>query len=345
VEIGGLRIAFLSGHFDIACYDEVPYWSSAWPCNRDEDDDGDAEIFKGACYKQSVLDVIQRQVRQRLGGSVDILLSSEWPDQYWSTKTNRLEKTTVEARYKSPAVKYLFFNLKPRYHVCAAADQYAYRKAPQGHYDFHCTSLAFSGITEAEEAGGNSQRWCRPLALTPQGAPELWRDTRGELMPETGKALTEHWLSFLKEVAAAPWEAPVAAAPETPGEICERTVAISQPDTPIDAFPCTIGQPVMPIDAFRCTMRQPESPIEALRERIEPGAMLHGGGTSGGASGSNDEALPPGWVKQFSRTCQKPYYVEPETGISQWHHPQHPAAVTSAAPSTPTIYDLCPIRQ
>ncbi|CAE8583320.1 unnamed protein product [Polarella glacialis] len=50
----------------------------------------------------------------------------------------------VDRRFSSPAVRQLFFELKPRYHVHSGANVYRFRKADQGPHDFVCRSAALA---------------------------------------------------------------------------------------------------------------------------------------------------------------------------------------------------------
>jgi len=166
--IQGLRIAFLSG-----CYHKDDY-VSRWGAGDFQLKDGRG---RGAHYTVQAIEEVQRQAQAQGDGRVDMLLTSEWPDRFWSTALNKEAVTPVEARHTSPAVRQLFFKLKPRYHVCSKAGQYKYRKAPQGPHGFVCTSvcLAAASLKEAPLAGratsdADAAQWHHVLTMRPDAS-------------------------------------------------------------------------------------------------------------------------------------------------------------------------------
>eukprot|EP00971_Amphidinium_carterae_P075446 1490675-Amphidinium_carterae.1 len=122
-------------------------------------------------YTGNAVDELLRQ--QEVGGQahqyVDILMTSEWMDKYWSTATQCEASTPVSAEHSSPVVRELFLKLRPRYHVCASANQYHYRKAEQGPYNFVCTSvaLAMPAVEQPVVQNGSQQKWYKLISINP----------------------------------------------------------------------------------------------------------------------------------------------------------------------------------
>eukprot|EP00929_Paragymnodinium_shiwhaense_P069454 TRINITY_DN3501_c0_g1_i1.p1 TRINITY_DN3501_c0_g1~~TRINITY_DN3501_c0_g1_i1.p1 ORF type:complete len:1764 (-),score=536.09 TRINITY_DN3501_c0_g1_i1:278-5569(-) len=156
-EIQGLRIAFLSGKYDEEAYASAfgaGVFHSSTPTN----------------YTCRVVEEIKSEASKmpvRDGRHVDLLLTSEWPDLFWSTAQKQEAPTPVPEEHQSPAVRQLFFDLKPRYHACASAGMYRYRKAAQGPHDFIATSIALARAEEVQddELPEEETKWFHVLNL------------------------------------------------------------------------------------------------------------------------------------------------------------------------------------
>lgn len=159
-EVHGYRIAYLSG-----CYD--------------------AQVFKtsfgvgrhvGNKYTINAVEAIVRQAQERGGGRIDVLLTSEWPDTYWSTATQREERTSVNAAHASPAVRQLVFALKPRYHICASADRHLRRKASTGPQGLVMTTVALATARSTDRE--DIAEWSEVMLLRPDGDDDTARRTK-----------------------------------------------------------------------------------------------------------------------------------------------------------------------
>eukprot|EP00931_Biecheleriopsis_adriatica_P080407 TRINITY_DN5375_c0_g1_i2.p1 TRINITY_DN5375_c0_g1~~TRINITY_DN5375_c0_g1_i2.p1 ORF type:complete len:658 (-),score=160.68 TRINITY_DN5375_c0_g1_i2:235-2184(-) len=153
-EIQGLRVAFLSGHHDAGSF------RSIWGSGLFKDNNGSGD---GAHYTEHAVRELKRQAKEA-GGQVDVLVTSEWPDTYWSTAAKQEAPNPVAKRFTSPAVRQLFFQLKPRYHVHAGANKYRLRKADQGPHGFVSTSLALGEAREESDEAA-SEQWYHLLTV------------------------------------------------------------------------------------------------------------------------------------------------------------------------------------
>ncbi|CAE8653452.1 unnamed protein product, partial [Polarella glacialis] len=155
-EIQGLRVAFLSG-----TYEEADF-RSIWGVKTFKEKDGNGQ---GAHYTKLALNQIKRQASEIAGRKIDVLLTSEWPDTFWSTAFKKEAANPVDRRFSSPAVRQLFFELKPRYHVHAGANVCRFRKADQGPHDFVCNSAALAEAHVGSDA--EDKRWYQLITMRP----------------------------------------------------------------------------------------------------------------------------------------------------------------------------------
>ena len=111
VQVEGLRIAYLSGSYEAETFKQK--WGRG--------------LFAGAHYTSAALDKIEKQasMMQRRGESIDILLTSEWPDKVWSSHSQAWVAPVVNKSFSSPAVSRLAAKLCPQYHIYALADRFS----------------------------------------------------------------------------------------------------------------------------------------------------------------------------------------------------------------------------
>jgi len=135
VRLCGLRVAFLSGFYD------QDVFAADWGLNA----------FDGANYTRRAVDELKREACSH-PEPIDIFVTSEWPDRFWSRRRCHLVTPTIGEQHTSPAVRELFFELKPRYHICASADVHVSHEASQGPYRFISRFVALAAASN-ERAG------------------------------------------------------------------------------------------------------------------------------------------------------------------------------------------------
>jgi len=164
VDIEGVCIAFLSGSYDEHVSNQV------WEVGR----------FVGAKYTANAISEVLQQRESSSAKVVDILLTSEWTDKYWSTALQGEALQVVQQKFASPAVRELFEKLRPRYHICASADTYKYRKAEQGPRNFVCTTVGLANASAACDMTTDDRKWYKLLSLRPGEAFEPGKLAGGE---------------------------------------------------------------------------------------------------------------------------------------------------------------------
>eukprot|EP00928_Gymnodinium_smaydae_P027657 TRINITY_DN21312_c0_g1_i1.p1 TRINITY_DN21312_c0_g1~~TRINITY_DN21312_c0_g1_i1.p1 ORF type:complete len:665 (-),score=160.20 TRINITY_DN21312_c0_g1_i1:383-2377(-) len=161
-EVCGLRVAFLSGHYDRAVYDAPGA------------DQGPA--FVGAAFTPKAIAELVQQVEEACGADkrpVDVLLTADWPARL-EEKLDEAEKPRHPddqpikwAEVTAPPIAELCVKIEPRYHVFGTADIF-YQRPPfqtptQGHV-CRCIGLGCIG------SKGKGRLWIHALALTPAAA-------------------------------------------------------------------------------------------------------------------------------------------------------------------------------
>merc|ERR1740120_513065 len=94
----GLKVAFLSGSYEAGSRREEVGFKSIWGAGLTVEDSPHN-------YTLNALEQVQRQADRicEEGGGIDILLTSEWPDMFWSTAFKKLAPVQVAQCYTSPA--------------------------------------------------------------------------------------------------------------------------------------------------------------------------------------------------------------------------------------------------
>lgn len=151
-EVEGLTVAFLSGKYTEKSYRKISEHFFLEP--------GSGE---GYLYTENTAKEMKLQAEEL---NIDVLLTCEWPDTFWSTAKKAEAINPVDARFRSPAVRELFFQLKPRYHVYASANFFRLRKAQQGPHGFVCTSVALcEAFAESDAEGDANHRWFHHMSM------------------------------------------------------------------------------------------------------------------------------------------------------------------------------------
>jgi len=148
-EIDGIRVAFLSGSYDKACFN-----------------DGSSGVFHRTHYTRHAYDELVRQVSEN-GRRVDIFLTSEWPDLEWSAVRQQL-LPPVDAGRTSLPVRRLFFSMKPRYHVYTGGSGLYRQQEPQGPKgSFAASSVALAEVAVTDQGSEDDpfQRWWQTLLV------------------------------------------------------------------------------------------------------------------------------------------------------------------------------------
>lgn len=151
-EVEGLTVAFLSGKYTEKSYRKISEHFFLEP--------GSGERY---LYTENTVKEMKLQAEEL---NIDVLLTCEWPDTFWSTAKKAEAINPVDARFRSPAVRELFFQLKPRYHVYASANFFRLRKAQQGPHGFVCTSVALcEAFAESDAEGDANHRWFHHMSM------------------------------------------------------------------------------------------------------------------------------------------------------------------------------------
>ena len=154
VELAGLRVAYLSGSYDQEVYKQQ--WGRG--------------LFAGAHYTFAAVEKMEKQasMMHRRGESIDILLTSEWPDKVWSSHTKSWVAPVVQKNCCSPAVSRLAAKLRPQYHIHASADRFCKVRTdrPTG----STTSVALAHVRDRPAHFFDSRdqmKWCDTLLIRP----------------------------------------------------------------------------------------------------------------------------------------------------------------------------------
>lgn len=153
-EIEGLTVAFLSGKYTDKSYRKIS-----------ENFFGQLGTGEGHLYTENTVKEMKLQAEDL---NIDVLLTCEWPETFWSTAKKSEATNPVDSCFRSPAVRDLFFELKPRYHVYASANMYRLRKAQQGPYGFVATSVALCEAftdSDAEADSDVNQKWFHNMSM------------------------------------------------------------------------------------------------------------------------------------------------------------------------------------
>ena len=153
-EVAGLRIAYLSGSYDAEVFKQK--WGRG--------------LFDGPHYTSAALDKIEKQafMMHRRGESIDILLTSEWPDKVWSSHAKAWVTPVVKKTCSSPAVSRLAAKLCPQYHICGIADRFCKVKSDRrsGAIWHSTTSVSLAHVRELHYMDGQA-KWCETLSIRP----------------------------------------------------------------------------------------------------------------------------------------------------------------------------------
>ncbi|CAJ1335740.1 unnamed protein product [Effrenium voratum] len=167
-DIEGLKVAFLSGKHRPESYRE------SGPFLEPDGRGRGATYTAAAPAALAALAAPARDVDDMAFQEVCVLLTSEWPETYWSTAKKAEAMNPVEAQHRSPAVRDIFFELKPRYHVCASANLHRLRKASQGPHGFVCTSVALcQAFSESDAEATDAKKWFHVMGMRPS-CPEKY---------------------------------------------------------------------------------------------------------------------------------------------------------------------------
>eukprot|EP00416_Gambierdiscus_australes_P026413 CAMPEP_0171068694 /NCGR_PEP_ID=MMETSP0766_2-20121228/8717_1 /TAXON_ID=439317 /ORGANISM="Gambierdiscus australes, Strain CAWD 149" /LENGTH=382 /DNA_ID=CAMNT_0011525037 /DNA_START=69 /DNA_END=1214 /DNA_ORIENTATION=+ len=168
-EVCGLRVAFLSGHYEPEVYERT-----------------DVDFVGGAFTSRAVGELIRRAARDVRQRGVDLLLTCSWPagvdkrldDE--SQQPPQLEDVPSWELVSSPPLAELCYALEPRYHLFGSANLFYQRppfKAPRKGHACRCIGLGQVGSTNKQ------QKWLHALALSP-----MVHMKREELMQQTATA-------------------------------------------------------------------------------------------------------------------------------------------------------------
>eukprot|EP00931_Biecheleriopsis_adriatica_P055334 TRINITY_DN32688_c0_g1_i1.p1 TRINITY_DN32688_c0_g1~~TRINITY_DN32688_c0_g1_i1.p1 ORF type:complete len:560 (+),score=140.11 TRINITY_DN32688_c0_g1_i1:71-1750(+) len=150
--ICGLRVAFLSGHYDAAKYETAG-----------------ADFVGGAFTARAVNNLKKQVLEDTWKRGIDILLTCGWP-------AGLAQKVEAAARPASladgpswegacaPPIAELCLALEPRYHICGTADLFYQRppfKAPRREHACRCIALGQVGSTSKQ------RKWLHALSLSP----------------------------------------------------------------------------------------------------------------------------------------------------------------------------------
>ena len=153
-EVAGLRIAYLSGSYDAEVFRQK--WGRG--------------LFDGPHYTSAALDKIEKQafMMHRRGESIDILLTSEWPDKVWSSQAKAWVTPVVKKTCSSPAVSRLAAKLCPQYHIYGLADRFCKVKSDRrsGATWHSTTSLSLAHVRDLHYMESQT-KWCETLSVRP----------------------------------------------------------------------------------------------------------------------------------------------------------------------------------
>lgn len=153
-DVSGLRVAFLSGHYDAEVFDTS------------------GADFVGGAFTASAVAALQRQVAgdpRRRG--VDVLLTCGWPsdldEQLPSEASRPVDPDDTRPSWRAacaPPLRELCLALEPRYHLFGTADVF-YQRPPftvpvRGH-PCRCIGLGHVGSTSKQ------RKWLHALSLSP----------------------------------------------------------------------------------------------------------------------------------------------------------------------------------
>lgn len=96
------------------------------------------------------------------------------------------------------------------------------------------------------------------------------------------------------------------------------------------------GELQVDLDLARSRVGVLERELTTLRlqpTRDEPGEEAEAVGSKGGLQEVPAEQLPEGWNKHFDRNHGKPYYVNRQSGVTQWERPNAPAPAPAPTPA------------
>lgn len=158
-EIRGLRVAYLSGHYDSKVYDSN--------CT---------EPFVGAAYTHHAIDSLIKTTLTKGAAPVDVLLTAEWPSHLEDKLLDDADRPcdpdeVVDWLSKSSLpVAELSAKLQPRYHVCGNLNIFYLRppfQTPEAGHVCRCIALGKVG------SKGKPRQWMHALSLCPAGLMPL----------------------------------------------------------------------------------------------------------------------------------------------------------------------------
>eukprot|EP00928_Gymnodinium_smaydae_P030750 TRINITY_DN2277_c0_g1_i1.p1 TRINITY_DN2277_c0_g1~~TRINITY_DN2277_c0_g1_i1.p1 ORF type:complete len:551 (-),score=81.26 TRINITY_DN2277_c0_g1_i1:34-1686(-) len=152
-EIHGLRVAYLSGHYDPLKYNN------------------DAVDFVGGAFTAKAIGELQRLVvKDKKQRGVDVLLTCGWPagcDQNIEDETQRPPKLGDGHSWQqfcAPPLAELCFAIEPRYHIFGSANIFYQRPPFQTQRRKHpCRCIGLGQVGSV----GKQQKWLHALALSP----------------------------------------------------------------------------------------------------------------------------------------------------------------------------------
>mmetsp|Transcript_55925 Transcript_55925/g.179500 ORF Transcript_55925/g.179500 Transcript_55925/m.179500 type:complete len:656 (-) Transcript_55925:6-1973(-) len=156
-EIGGLRVAYLSGHYDSRVYGA-------------QEAGGAGPAFVGAAYTPQAVEGLVRLARGPGSAPIDVLLTADWPaglDARLDPAEGPQHPDGLPVKWRelsAPPVAELCAAIEPRYHVFGNLDVF-YQRAPfqtpgRGHV-CRCVALGKVG------SKGKGRTWLHGLSLSP----------------------------------------------------------------------------------------------------------------------------------------------------------------------------------
>jgi len=330
-DLHGLRVAFLSGRYS------EDTSKTMWGVGT----------YDGPCYTANATSDILHQADIQRGSHIDVLLTSEWPDVFWSTASKSEAPTKIDEKYSSPVVRNLFFQLKPRYHIHSIAGMYRYRKAEQGPHGFVCTSIGLGTATEFIDAE-SSNRWFHLLTLKVSGMTEANIEVEAREGVETQTSEKCHKNSFAMHTVQLHWKKqPCASAKPLPGRDDSALVHLyeqnkqdpNSEDKKMNLLTSKyrrISKAAPKKPQERCQIKS-AAPNDKAHSSVKEGLVIQ---SKRGASFSGEPSnvqgreqnksplqahrglkLRPGWQLAYSKSYNRSYYHNPDTGVSEWLPP------------------------
>lgn len=152
-EINGLRVAFLSGHYNCDTYER-----------------NDVDFVGGSFTCRAVSELQKLVMDDRKQRGIDILLTSGWPSdlecgiEEEAKKPSAPDGDVLWRKACSKPLAELFSAIEPRYHLFATADVFYERppfQAPQRKHTCRCIALGSVG------SAGKQRKWLHALSLAP----------------------------------------------------------------------------------------------------------------------------------------------------------------------------------